>query len=416
MNNTKLILPCLRGVIGDWVYYSTLMKAEQIYTWIKTAKEIREAKSLDEELQRDLKERKKQIAKYLLIDKSRFFNSIVVGIFEGIPDWREFDLSSAQEEFSDQFNKEYFKESLGLMIFDGSEKMFAIDGQHRVAGIQLAFEEEQKKEIDDKMLLDDQFSIIFVAHIDNALGMKKTRKLFSDINKNAKPVAKRDKIIIDEQDISAIVTRRVLAESEYFNDGKLISLSESTNLDSDDVLHFTNITNLYDVIKILKRNFILPKGTYEWDEENIINFKNVVFSFLKNIIQSKNEYRQFFIDKSISLEELRGNNAYLLFRPVGFLIISKLYVEFERRNNLLFFLENINQINFIFPESPFNKIVWYNGRMETKGVNQTLAFDLSLYLLNYYPIENEKNLLQRYRDITKNEEASLPLKIVLKKD
>lgn len=82
MSTTKLILPCLRGVIGDWVYYSSLMTASQINDWIQTAKDIREAKSLDEELQRDLKERKKDIAKYLLNDKSRFFNSIIVGILE----------------------------------------------------------------------------------------------------------------------------------------------------------------------------------------------------------------------------------------------------------------------------------------------------------------------------------------------
>ena len=146
MSTTKLILPCLRGVIGDWVYYSSLMTASQIYDWIQTAKDIREAKSLDEELQRDLKNRKKDIAKYLLNDKSRFFNSIIVGIFDGVPDWLEFDLSRAQEQFSDNLDEIYMKDSIGLMLFDGDEKMFAIDGQHRVAGIQLAYQEEMNKE------------------------------------------------------------------------------------------------------------------------------------------------------------------------------------------------------------------------------------------------------------------------------
>lgn len=116
MSTTKLILPCLRGVIGDWVYYSSLMTASQINDWIQTAKDIREAKSLDEELQRDLKDRKKDIAKYLLNDKSRFFNSIIVGIFDGVPDWLEFDLSKAQEKYSDNLDELYLKDSIGLMI------------------------------------------------------------------------------------------------------------------------------------------------------------------------------------------------------------------------------------------------------------------------------------------------------------
>jgi DNA sulfur modification protein DndB len=348
MNTTKLILPCLRGVVGDWVYYSTLMTTEQISKWIKTAKDIREAKSLDEELQRDLKERKKQIAKYLLSDNSRFFNSIIVGIFDGIPDWREFDLSKAQEEYSDQFNSSYFKESLGLMVFNGDEKMFAIDGQHRVAGIQMAYDEDCETDAKDRILTDDQYSVIFVAHVDDCLGMKRTRKLFSDINKNAKPVAKRDKIIIDEQEIAAIITRRVFAEYPHFDEGKLIALSESTNIESDDTTHFTNITNLYDVVKILRGLYKIPKGTNEWDEENIVKFKSIVFDFLDNIIENKKEYTEFFILKIKTLSELRANNAYLLFRPVGFTMITKLFVEFAKRREIDFFFNNIDKISYVF--------------------------------------------------------------------
>jgi DNA sulfur modification protein DndB len=407
MNTAKLILPCLRGVVGDWVYYSTLMTAEQISNWIKTAKDIREAKSLDEELQRDLKERKKQIAKYLLSDNSRFFNSIIVGIFDGIPDWREFDLSKAQEEYSDQFNSAYFKESLGLMVFNGDEKMFAIDGQHRVAGIQMAYDEDCEKDVKDQILTDDQYSVIFVAHVDDCLGMKRTRKLFSDINKNAKPVAKRDKIIIDEQEIAAIVTRRVFAEYSHFDEGQLIALSESTNLESDDTAHFTNITNLYDVVKILYGLYKIPKGTNEWDEENIVKFKSIVFNFLDKIIEHKKEYKEFFILKTKTLSELRVNNAYLLFRPVGFTMIAKLFVEFAKRKEIDFFFDNIDKISYIFPYSPFNKIIWNNGKMDVKSGSQTLMVDLTLYLLRKYNKDTD-DLLRRLRDITKNDYIELP--------
>jgi DNA sulfur modification protein DndB len=410
MKTAKLILPCLRGVIGDWIYYSTLMTAEQISKWIQTAKEIREAKSLDEELQRDLKERTKQIAKYLLSDNSRFFNSIIVGVFDGIPDWREFDLSKAQEEYSDQFNSTYFKESLGLMVFNGDEKMFAIDGQHRVAGIQMAYKEIHMKDVKDQILIDDQYSVIFVAHVDDCMGMKRTRKLFSDINKNAKPVAKKDKIIIDEQEISALVTRRVFAEYPHFNKGELIALSEGTNLDLGDTTHFTNITNLYDVVKILQGLYKIPKGTNEWDEENIAKFKSIVFDFLNRIIDSKKEYRDFFISKTKTLTELRLNNAYLLFRPVGFTMIAKLFVEFVKREETTFFFNNIDKISYVFPDSPFDKIIWNNGKMDVKSGSQTLMVDLTLYLLGKYNKDID-DLLRRLKDITKNDNIELPAKI-----
>lgn len=406
----NLILPCLRGVIGDWVYYSSLMTAEQIYKWIQTAKDIREAKSLDEELQRDLKERKKQISKYLLKDNTRFFNSIIVGVFEGIPEWREFDLESVRKEYSGNIDDNYIKESIGLMIFNGSEKMFAIDGQHRVAGIQMSYELESKKEDEGKILKDDQFPIIFVAHIDDKMGMKRTRKLFSDINKNAKPVAKRDKIIIDEQDISAIVTRRILSDYKHFENGKLISLSETTNLESDNIMHFTNITNLYDVVKLLKRTLKIPKNTNEWEEDNVQSLKQVVVDFLDFVIYSKKEYNDFFIKNETTLKSLRQNNKFILFRPVGFLLLTKLYNEFRKKNKIEVFKQFINKISFELPDSPYNKILWHNGKMETKSANQTLAFDLTLYLLNEFPSSKEANLLERYKQITKDENVKLPLK------
>ena len=405
MSIPQLILPCLRGVIGDWVYYSTLMTAKQLNDWVKTAKEIREAKSLDEELQRDLKERKKQIAEYLKKDNSHFFNSIIIGVFDGIPDWREFDLSSAKQEYSNNFETEYIKESMGLMIFNGDEKLFAIDGQHRVAGIQLAYS------TDPGTITDDQYSVILVAHIDSAPGMRRTRKLFSDINKNAKPVAKKDKIIIDEQDLNAIVTRRILAESPYFNNGALISLSEQTNLDADDTTYFTNITNLFDVVSILRKLYKVQKGTNEWDECNVIGFKDIVSKFFDTIIQHKTEYRQYFIEKTLTLSAVRANNLYLLFRPVGLKLISRLYVDFAKLNKIQKLLDNINKISFVFPDSPFNKIVWNNGKLDVRGTAQTLMFKLSKYMLDESS-DTPDELLRLLRQVTKNDEIQLPPQIV----
>ncbi len=211
MKNYKIALPCLRGVIGNWIYYSSLMTAKQISDSVSTVKEIREAANLDEVLQRKLKERKNDISRYLLNNDSRFFNSIILGVFDGVPKWIEFDLT---EQFDEELNKndvQNSEASMGIMVFNGDEKIFAIDGQHRVEGIKIAFEK------DEEVIKDDQYSVIFIAHIDNDLGRKRTRRLFSDINTNAKPVSKGDRIIIDEDDINAIVARKLYKDCKYFN-------------------------------------------------------------------------------------------------------------------------------------------------------------------------------------------------------
>src|SRR5690606_21795033 len=128
---------------------------------IKPAKDIREAKALDELLQRDLKDRKKAIANYLQRNESRFFNSIIVGVFDGVPEWAEFSISKTTQLNGYRIDSDSFKDSVGIMVFNGNEQMFAIDGQHRVAGIQIAVEADLQKEKDKQVLNDDQFSVIF---------------------------------------------------------------------------------------------------------------------------------------------------------------------------------------------------------------------------------------------------------------
>jgi DNA sulfur modification protein DndB len=409
---SKLILPSLRGVVGDWVYYSSIMNASQIHDWISAAKDIRESKALDEILQRDLKERKLKIANYLLKDESRFFNSIIVGIFDGVPDWVEFDLSKAQNEFASYGEYEALKESVGLLIFHGDEKMFAIDGQHRVAGIQIAHEMDISKAPEKRVFNDDQFSVIFIAHSDDSKGRRRTRKLFSDINNNAKAVAPGDKLKIDEESLDAIVTRKVYAEYSFFQNGNLISLTEGEKLNINDTDHFTNLLGLNNTNRVLKKLFKKVPKSNDWDEVNINNFYTIVTEFYDFIIPNVNSYREYFIDKTINLAEVRKDNNNLLFRPVGIKILAGLYVHFYLKNKLTYLKSHLNSLDFVMPNSPFNKVLWNKGKMEARELNQKIALELSLYLFGELDQIGTQSLLEKYRELLKNNDISLPKKMI----
>ena len=63
----KLYLPSLRGLIGDWVYYPTLMKLKDIAERVGIAEEISQSKALSEMVQRFVKEKRGlEIKDYLL--------------------------------------------------------------------------------------------------------------------------------------------------------------------------------------------------------------------------------------------------------------------------------------------------------------------------------------------------------------
>jgi len=400
-NKEKLVVPALRGSIGDWVYYSSLMNANQITEWIETAKNIREAKSLEEVLQRELKPRIKNIANYLKNDNARFFNSIIIGVFDGVPDWVEFDMAKADNIIDDINAREYIKQSFGLLVFQGNEKMFAIDGQHRVEGIKQALQENKNKEVTA-----DQFSVIFIAHTDTKDGMKRSRKLFSDINKNAKPVSKGDKVIIDEQELNAITARRIFAEYKYFENGKLIAPSENAKLDKDDVSHFTNLLAIYKVCSILKPLFKKEPKTLDFDENNVTKLQAIVTDFFDFIIENLPEYKAYFISKTLTLTTARHNNSYLAFRPIGLFLLARIWLHFKKTGNIDTFKNKLTKLSFILPASPFNEILWVKGKIEPKEFNQKFAVDFGLYLLGEET--NKENLVNRYQTIMKNQSINLP--------
>ncbi|MDZ4147051.1 MAG: DNA sulfur modification protein DndB [Flavobacteriaceae bacterium] len=406
VKKTKLILPCVRGQIGDWIYYSTYMSAQQITEWVKPAKDIREAKSLDEELQRTLRERAKEIATYLYNRESRFFNSVVIGVYGGLPDWHEFLIENKVVELGGDINE--FDSNIGLMEFIGNEQMFAIDGQHRVAGIQFAA--TKKNQIISKKfeLEKDRYPVILVAHIDDELGKKRTRQLFSDINRKAKAVPKKDQIIIDEETLTHIVTRRIFTNYKKFNNGGLIDhIHEANNLRIDDITYFTNITNLDTVIRKLKPLYKKQKNTNDWDEINVKSLTKITSDFFDTVINVIPEFQNFFIKKSITLKELRVDNKYILFRPIGLTLLAKVYQYYIKNRSENEFKKDIKKISFIAPATPLNKILWNNKKMEAKAANQSLAYNLILYLLGNKV--DEKKLLNDYRQIF--DKTNLPKKI-----
>ncbi len=98
-NFKELVLPCLRGSIGNWIYYCTVIPFNELER-IDTSHKIKEDRSLDKWLQRELNERVEGIKKYLLMEEERFFNSIIVGLYGEIPDWYSLDLSAIEEKIS----------------------------------------------------------------------------------------------------------------------------------------------------------------------------------------------------------------------------------------------------------------------------------------------------------------------------
>ena len=201
MNNRKMQIPAIRSKMGIWVYYVSSLSFKDVKEYVRPINdELHKSELLSQMIQRSITENYRSIANYLLTQQERFFNALILAVYDGQPVWNEIRLEDLEE------NENY---NLGLLTLTGEEKIFPVDGQHRVAGIKEAI-------LENPDLENERVPVIFVGHSKDEIGMQRTRRMFSTLNRYAKPVSMRDIIALDEDDIVAIASRTIIDESNLF--------------------------------------------------------------------------------------------------------------------------------------------------------------------------------------------------------
>lgn len=313
----KYHLPALKCVIGDWVYYVTAMRLSEVAALVKPIEEVHQSKKLCEWIQRRLIEgHAPAIAHYLRTEQSRFFASIVVGVFGGAPRWSPLSVSDPKQILSvdeeDRINR-----TVGVLTLSGEEDLFPVDGQHRVAGIKAAVE-------DGDGLRDEEVTVIIVGHERTTEGQARTRRLFVTLNQRAKKVSARDIIALDEDNGLAAVTRRMFDEFDLFRGGEIISLSGSANIPESDRTAITSIVGLFQIVK-----WLYPRKPADWPKPTIVQRTRPDDTVLEEIYEyncsywttlakSIKEYGDVLVSRKRPAGDYRtAVRNHLLFRPAG---------------------------------------------------------------------------------------------------
>ena len=169
VTQSPCLIPALRARMGDWWFYVTTMTFKDIVERVKRVKEIHETSSLKTWIQRELKEsRTREIAEYLNSQPQRFFNAIVLGLFDGAPDWYPISVSTGHVQ-TDTELEDRTASAFGLIKLNGHEQIFAVDGQHRIEGIKMALGIEGGSKLND-----EELAVIFVAHKKDEIGRQRT--------------------------------------------------------------------------------------------------------------------------------------------------------------------------------------------------------------------------------------------------
>ena len=142
--------------MGDRVYFVTTLRLEHVAERISFAREVHASEALNDLIQRRLSERRAvEIAEYLLSEEQHFFNALVVGVYAGDPSWQDFGSITPEDPTDELHVPSNASETFGFLQLTGSEQLFALDGQHRLAGIKRAVKK-------DATLNEERVAVIFI--------------------------------------------------------------------------------------------------------------------------------------------------------------------------------------------------------------------------------------------------------------
>ena len=252
---SKTLVPAFQCSVGDWKYYIAMMKYAEVKNHVSFAHELRSSATteLGQLFQRGLTKRAEEITKYLLTSQSRFLGAIVIAAYGGDPQYAAIEMETAEGMLRG------LDRGFGVLVFDGSQSYFALDGQHRLRAIIDAVKANPK-------LGSEDLCVLIVTHLDTPEGRKRTRRLFTNINRNAVKTAKAEDIVLDEDDGFAVLTRQLLEEHAALKVNGRVKVIVSQGADGElklagnsisksDKKAMTTLPVLYDIGQYLGYDF-----------------------------------------------------------------------------------------------------------------------------------------------------------------
>jgi DNA sulfur modification protein DndB len=423
---TPLLIPGLFANYQHWPYYQIILTVEDAVKnfgtlenpdyRLKTTDEVEviySQKGINNLLQRILDpKRLEPIRKFINEQPDAYVNNLTVAIYGGDPQWIPIDLkrSSLKEEIEDNTFEE-IAQAYGLIKLNGDESLFVLDGQHRLKALRIAFQ-------NDKSIGKNQIALTLITHIDNEAGKKRTRRLFSIINRYAKPVSLGENILLDEDDLSAIIVRKFIDEYPLFQGKELVALNKTADLKLPrDNNKFTSVIALWSINEmIIDPKKVYPK--YVGAKKNLVRirpedavieeYKNIIFGYWNSFFDCFPNATNFVNNVDVNTRNMGGPFSL---RPLGQQVFCEFYLKMKSLNRL----NEINIINTI-PDDISNEF-WHNILFDPIGQrivgSKSFVRDYIFYHLNLpLTAKQQAALLRNYRKYKQNENAILPNKLI----
>lgn len=379
----KTFIPAFKAKVGDWDYYICTMKYAEVARQVGFAYELGGNTDLNTMIQRGLSDRTQTIKEYLLSSEHRFLGALLVAAWGGAPQYMSVAMDDPDGVLSG-IDKQF-----GVLTFDGTQQYFALDGQHRLKAIKEAL--KAKPEIGN-----EDICVIMVSHFDSEEGRIKTRRLFTNINRNAKATTGAENIVLDEDDGPAIVTRRLLTEHEFFSADGIIKVFTrqgeegelklaSGNVAQSEKKAFTTIANLYEMVRYL--SFDLDPSMQKQDarptDEVLEAAYAIVSRRLDELLEATGEIRKKLLS-GVSAKDLRfpkdkEADGHAFMRPVIQKAVSRVVCSIVEQGAVSWptLMDRLAKLDWRIGQGPWSAVFnSTNNKMVTAKENVELLDEL----------------------------------------
>lgn len=251
--------PALRGKFGQTEYFLTTMAVSDLVDRVKFPVEMPEweSYSIEERYQRNLNMKRvvDEIAPYFAGDPCRFTGSLVLAVQND--EKMIFEQMSKVAGRLDTLPGLYkgAASDMGFVVMSGQEVLVPLDGQHRAKAFKVAIEGHAPNDHDPPTIRPNtDLARDLVAVILVRFEQGRSRYIFNKINRYAKPTVKGDKLITDDDDAVAVITRTLITEGII--PARLVKISGNTLGKSTG--EFTTLATFYEANKKLAMSLPVP--------------------------------------------------------------------------------------------------------------------------------------------------------------
>lgn len=228
-------IPAIRARMGDLEYFVatiTFGEAARMVEYVEAVDSWTPETPPELKLQRKLNTQRveRELVPYLMGNRDHFYSALTVEI-RPAPNGEELGVIAFEA-------KESFPGGLqfGMLTLDGTESLYALDGQHRLKSIELAIRRQPE-------LAREHISLILVPF----RSIDRSQTLFSDLNRYAKGPSKSMSLLFTHREGLARITKSLAQAAPLLVDRVNM---ESTSLSSNS-RQFITLSTLYEMTKSL---------------------------------------------------------------------------------------------------------------------------------------------------------------------